>query len=282
MKQKILDYSFIVLGNLVLALAVGTIIVPGNILSGGVSGIAIALFPIIKVKVEYVVYFLQIVLFLLGTVFLGKQFVQKTLLSTILYPVFLWVILRYNLDLKIENPLIASIYGGIGVGVGLGLAFRANASTGGVDILAFIGAKYTSIQLSVWVMIIDVLTILLGIATYGVEKSLVGIVSVYTATVAINKILLLGAHESISLFVISDEYKKIINEIHTTFDRGCTILKGIGAYSQKDRPVVLVVLSKKEYPRMQRIIKDIDPNSFTIVNDTKEVHGEGFLQEFSQ
>lgn len=279
MKKHFREYFLVTLGNLILAIAVASIIVPGKILSGGISGIAIALYPILKLPIEYMIYFLQVSLFVLGAFVLGRKFVAKTLYSTVIYTVFLAIITENKWIIHIENPMIASIYGGIGVGIGVGLVFREGASTGGVDILALIGAKYTSVTLSTWVLIIDSLTVILGITTYGFEQALVGIISVYTCTVAIDKILMLGANESISLLIISDFYEKIVNEIHTTFDRGCTILNAVGAYSRQDKPVVMVVLDKKEYPIVQKRLKEIDPNSFTIVQEIKEVHGEGFLQE---
>lgn len=281
MKKHFKEYFIVTLGNLILAIGVGSIIVPGKILSGGVSGIAIALYPILQIKIEYVIYFLQFVLFALGAVLLGKRFVAKTLFSTIIYPLMLWIITSNKWIIHIENPIIASIYGGILVGIGVGLVFREGASTGGVDILALIGAKYTGLTLANLVLLIDSLTVLLGITTYGVEQALVGIISVYTCTAAIDKILMFGANETVSLFIISEKFNDIISEIHTTFDRGCTILNAKGAYSKQDKPVVLVVIDKKEYSRIQKMIREIDPNSFTIVNETKEVHGEGFLQEFN-
>lgn len=279
MKKHFKEYFMVTLGNLILAIAVASIIVPGKILSGGISGIAIALYPIIKVPIEYMIYFLQISLFIVGALIFGRKFVAKTLYSTIIYTVFLAVITENKWVIQIQNPIIATIYGGLGIGIGVGLAFREGASTGGVDILALIGAKYTSLPLSTWVLVIDSLTVILGITTYGLEQALIGIISVYTSTVAIDKILMLGTNESISLLIISDLYEEVIKEIHTTFDRGCTILNAVGAYSKQDKPVVMVVLDKKEYPLIQKKLKEIDPNSFTIVQETKEVHGEGFLQE---
>lgn len=280
MKKHLREYTIVFIGNLILAIGVGMIIIPGKILSGGLGGIAVALYPIFHLPEVLVVNFLQYAFFILGAITLGKKFAAKTLLSTILYPSFLWIINYFGWTIQIENPLLASIYGGILVGVGVGLAFSADASTGGVDILALIGAKYTRIPLATWVMGIDAVIVLLGVATYGVENTLVGILSIYASTVAVTKVITFGATESISLLIISDKYEEIMNEIHTTFDRGCTLLNAIGGYTRKEKPVVLVVIDKKEYPSMQRMIKEIDGNSFTIVNDTKEVHGEGFLQEF--
>lgn len=279
MKKHFKEYFMVTLGNLILAIAVASIIVPGKILSGGISGIAIALYPIIKIPIEYMIYFLQISLFIVGALIFGRKFVAKTLYSTIIYTVFLAIITENKWVIQIQNPIIATVYGGLGIGIGVGLAFREGASTGGVDILALIGAKYTSFPLSTWVLVIDSLTVILGITTYGLEQALIGIISVYTSTVAIDKILMLGTNESISLLIISDLYEEVIKEIHTTFDRGCTILNAVGAYSKQDKPVVMVVLDKKEYPLIQKKLKEIDPNSFTIVQETKEVHGEGFLQE---
>lgn len=277
MNKKIKEYLMVIIGNFILAIGVGSIIIPSKILSGGLGGLAIALYPIFKIEITTMVYILSVVTFLLGFIVLGKEFALKTLLSSFLFPFFVYLIELFKFEVIMENQIIASLYGGILVGIGLGIAFRVNASTGGVDILAIIAAKYTSIKLSVWVLVIDVAIIILGITTYGVEQTLVGIISIYASTIAINKTLTLGANESISLLVISDLYEDIIKEIHTTFDRGCTILNGKGAYSKEDKPVLLIVLDKKQYPMVQEKLKEIDPNSFTIVNDTKEVHGEGFL-----
>lgn len=279
MKKYLKEYALVILGNIVLAIGVGCIIIPGDILTGGVSGIAIAVSPIMHIPAEYIIYVLQIVFFIFGYLILGKHFAAKTLLSTIVYPIFLYIIRYFDIVIPISNPIIGSIYGGIIIGVGVGLVFRVDASTGGMDIPSLILAKFTGIHIAIAVALFDIATVLLGMATHGVENSLIGIFSTITCAYAINKVLMFGGHASLSILIISDEYLKIKQEIQTTLNRGCTILNGIGGYTNKEKSVILVVVNQKEYPRLQQLVMNIDQNSFIIVNDAKEVHGEGFLQQ---
>lgn len=278
--EKILkEYGLVIIGNIILAIGVGCIIIPGNILTGGLSGIAIALAPAIHIQPDIIIYTLELVFFVLGYFILGKQFALKTLLSSVTYPLFLFIILSFKIVIPISNPIVGSIYGGMIIGIGVGLVFRMGASTGGMDIPALIVAKYTGIYVAVCVATIDILTVLLGIATHGMENALIGIFSTIACAYAINKVLVFGTHASFSILIISDEYLKIKQEIKTTLNRGCTILNGVGGYTDQEKSVILVVVNQKEYPKLQQIAMSIDPNSFIIVNDAKEVHGQGFLQQ---
>ncbi len=276
-KEKIMEMGMIVLGNLAIAIGVSFFILPSNILSGGVAGIAVALEPVFHIEPRLVINGLTIGLYILGAVLLGKQFALKTFVSTIVYPLFITVLGIWFADVRItSNPLLASIYGGIFVGTGIGLVYRVGGSTGGMDIPPLIINKYTHIPLSSLVMMIDGLTVLLGAIVYGIEASMIGLVSVWVCGQVINKLITLGAREAKNVLIISEKHDEVIQQIYQQIDRGVTILDATGAYTQQEKPVIMVVLYKKQFIELNRVIAAVDPEAFVIVSDVNEVQGRGF------
>lgn len=270
----------VALGNIILAAGVSFFIVPNDILSGGVAGIAVAISPIVNVSTTLIINGMTFVLFLGGIIILGKNFAIKTLLSTILYPTFVSLFSIIAQDVEItSNPMLASIYGGVLVGAGVGLVFRTGASTGGMDIPPLIVHKYTHIPLATLVLITDGLTVMLGLTIYGVEPALIGLISVWTSSYMVNKMLMLGLSEAKSLMIISEKYEEILTQISSQVDRGATIIKAEGGYKRDERPVLMVVILKKQFPIVNRIITSIDPGAFVIINDVNEVQGEGFTYD---
>ena len=272
-----MEMGMIVLGNLAIAIGVSFFILPSNILSGGVAGIAVALEPVFHIEPRLVINGLTIGLYILGAVLLGKQFALKTFVSTIVYPLFITVLGIWFADVRItSNPLLASIYGGIFVGAGIGLVYRVGGSTGGMDIPPLIINKYTHIPLSSLVMMIDGLTVLLGAIVYGIEASMIGLVSVWVCGQVINKLITLGAREAKNVLIISEKHDEVIQQIYQQIDRGVTILHATGAYTQQEKPVIMVVLYKKQFIELNRVIAAVDPEAFVIVSDVNEVQGRGF------
>lgn len=279
-KESMRDILYVVLGNIILAAGVSFFIVPNNILSGGVAGIAVAIAPVINISTTMIINGLTFILFIGGILVLGKNFAIKTLLSTILYPTFVSVFSVMSETIHItSDPMIASIYGGILVGAGVGLVFKTGASTGGMDIPPLIAHKYTHIPLATLVLITDGLTVMLGLSIYGIEPALIGLISVWTSSYMVNKMLMLGLAEAKSLMIISEKYEEILSQIATQVDRGATIINAEGGYKRDKRPVLMVVILKKQFPLVNRIIRSIDPGAFVIVNDVNEVQGEGFTYD---
>ncbi len=275
MRKHLLNILLILLGNLLLVIGVGVFILPFNILSGGVAGVAVALNPILNIDRELVINGVIIGFFIVGWIILGKGFAVKTVLSSIAYPIFLTILTPYfpSLDL---NPFIASIYGGLVCGVGIGLVMRCGASTGGMDIPPMILNKLFNFKISSCVMIIDALTVLLGIYAYNIEAVLIGLFSVFTTSFAIDKVLSFGGSSSKAVWIISDYYKEIIDEIGKVLDRGTTITEGRGGYTNVEKPVVLCVVSSSQYPQLIEIIHKYDEKAFVFATDATDVRGEGF------
>lgn len=275
--DAIKDIGNVILGNIILAIGVSFFIVPNSILSGGVPGIAVALSPLIHIDASFIINFLTIALFFLGLLVLGKMFALKTLFSAVLYPIFvsLFGVLAESYTVT-TDPILASLYGGVFVGIGIGLVFKTGSSTGGMDIPSLILHKYTHIPLSTLVFIIDGLTVLFGMSIYGVEAALIGLISVVTTSVMVNKTMMMGMAEAKSIMIVSDKYEEILEKISEEVNRGATIIEAKGGYTKNDKPMLMVVILKKQFPEVNKIIQRVDPGAFVIVHDVNEVQGEGF------
>ena len=279
LKQKGKDIVWVVAGNAVLALAVSMFILPYDILSGGVAGVAVALQPLIPLPVTLMVNLLVVGLFIVGACFLGKDFAMKTILSSLIYPVFL-TFFSGRVPVLDLDPILASLYGGLLGGTGVGMALRTGASTGGMDILPLIVHKLTHIEIAKLVLITDALTVLLGAFTYGLEAVLVGFVSVWASSVAIDKVLMFGGQQAKAIQIISDQYEQIIERIHSELERGTTLIEAQGGFTCEKRKIILVVITKNQYPALMEMVTAIDREAFVIANDTHEVKGFGFSFEF--
>ena len=275
-KKKMLDMVLIFVGTFILAISVEYFILPFNILSGGVAGLAVALNPFLHIDKTLLANLLTVVLFLLGWLVLGKEFAINTVFSSLLYPVFTTLLSRFPIPLEIPT-MLASFYAGFLGGVGIGLIMRAGASSGGMDIPPLILHKFTGIPVSTLILVTDGITVLLGIMAYDISAALIGMVSVFACSIAIKKILEAGqGTEAKSVQIISDSYEEIVSRIDSELDRGVTLTKAIGGYSKEEKIVVLCVVNGQQYTRLLQIIRETDPKAFVITTDASDMHGEGF------
>lgn len=275
-KDNTKEFLVLLLGNFILAFSVNFFILPYDILTGGIFGVAIALGPIFPgLDTNYIAYFFILVTFVLGAVFLGRKFALKTVVSSVVYPIML-EFLRHSTFVVDTDPILASLYGGILSGIALGLVFRAHASTGGMDVFPLLLEKYFNVPTSKGLMLVDGLTVLLGISTLGIQYVLIGLVSVWASGYTIDKVLLFGSEATKSVQIISEELEMINNRIHIELDRGTTIIKAVGGYGKKERDIIMCVITKEQYPDLKNIVMEEDESAFLIVQDAREILGEGF------
>ncbi|MEG0592175.1 MAG: YitT family protein [Coprobacillus sp.] len=279
-KKLSTDVFFIGLGNLCIAIAVGIFVIPNKILVGGTAGVAVIINAFIAIDEELLIKILTYTLFAIGAVILGKTFIFKTIISAFLYPILLSIVGRiyeyiplYVLEVDI---LIATICAGALIGLGVGLVYKRNGSTGGMDIIPLIIHKYIKIPLSTLVLIVDGLTVFLGIITYGIEASVYGVISVLVCTYVINKTMLMGTEQLKQVHIISNQRDQIMEGIFTELDRGCTVIEARGGYTNNKKDMLMVVITIKQYPSLINIVHNYDQSAFIIVSDINEVKGRGF------
>ena len=280
MLKKLRKILMIEFGTLLFALSVGLFILPGKILTGGVAGIASLLTPFIPVSEDIMTIVLNTGLFILGSVFLGREFFQNTLLYSISYPFWLLFVTRVLPDVSDVDPLLASVYGGLVGGLAIGIMFRNGGSSGGTDAIALIAEKYFKVKVSSAMMVMDSITVLAGLAVYGLNSVMIGMISVFLMTIALDWTMnIYGGVQAQKFEIISDQYELIARDIHEILERGTTILDVEGGYTGNRRKMLISIVSDDQSNDIKEIIERYDPNAFVIISEAKDVNGEGFTYE---
>ena len=281
-KKPIYDYIKIILGTTLLAIAINSFFEPLNLVTGGVTGLAI----IIKNLTENVIgggiplwvtnIVVNIPLFIIAITLKGKNFGGRSLFATI----FLSFALFYTQFLPhvSSDIILASVYGGVIAGSGLGLVLSAFSTTGGTDLAATIIHHYIKhISVAQIMLFLDAIIIVCGAFVFGGVQAMYAIISIFITSKVIDGILE-GVHFSKATFIISHKSEEISSKILTELDRGVTGIHGEGMYCEVDRKILLCVVSKKEIVKLKELVREIDKSAFIIVADVREVLGEGFIE----
>ncbi len=278
MKKRVYETIMIIIGNLILAFGLCAFVTPVGLISGGASGIGIAVKSITGINISYTVYVINFIMFVIGFIFLGKKFAFGTLLSTFLYPTFIALFERIPQLANITNDiLLSALYGGLCIGLGLGLVLRVGASTGGMDIPPLLVNKKTGISVAWLINIFDCGILLLQVifCPITIEAVLYGITVVIITTIVVDKVIILG-ETKIEVLVISPKWQEIRKIIFDDINRGCTLLNVTTGYYQDKQLAVMAVVSKRELHLLNDMILEIDPTAFIISNETHSVKGRGF------
>ena len=277
----------LVLGNAVYALAVALFVRPAGLVIGGVTGISIMLNQVVPfLRVAYIVFAINIVLVIWGSIVLGKHFCVTTAASTVLYPLFLDIFERlvqsgnvaasaFGSELFSDLALCAAV-AGVLIGVSVGMVARTDSSTGGMDIPPLIINKWTGAPVGTTLMIIDATVIGSQLfAGRSVRQTLYGILMVVVYSVVINQVMIMG-NGKMQIQVISAKTAEVRAAILTELHRGITLLTARRGLSGEECEVVLTVVSNRQLARAKKTILAVDPDAFMIVSKAGEVNGNGF------
>ena len=276
MIKAVCSVFIVILGNVLYALAVKLFLIPAGLVTGGTTGIGLAVNYAAGIPVATFVLVFNVVMLAAGFVVLGKQFALTTIVSTFTYPIALNFLDMMLGDVVLTQDIfICTIFSGLGIGLALGIVIRAGASTGGMDIPPLVLNHFFKLPVSVGLYLFDFIILLVQALFQPLEKVFYGIVLVIIYTVTLDKMLLMGTTKT-EVRVVSDYAAEICDAILKRMDRGVTLLSAKGGYLKEDTTVVLSVISNRELPRVERLIHEIDPESFIVVNRVSEVSGKGF------
>lgn len=277
MFREMRDYLMIALGMILYGIGWTVFLLPNDITTGGVPGIASIVYFATGLPVQYVYFAVNAFLLMLSLKILGWKFSVKTIYAVFVLTFFLSVIQKVTegLTLLQDQPFMACVLGASFCGSGIGIAFSANGSTGGTDIIAAIINKYRDITLGRVIMICDMIIIT---SSYFVlkdwEKVVYGFVTLYVSSFVLDQIVN-SARQSVQFFIISKKYQEIgkrINDLH----RGVTVIDATGLYTGQEQKIMFVLAKKRQSTTIFRIINDIDPNAFVSQSAVIGVYGEGF------
>ena len=275
-RNKLLPVLLVVLGNVLYTLSVKLFLLPANLMSCGTTGIALAMNHYLHIPMTAFIFVFNVVMLALGWLVLGRQFAMTTILSSVLYPVFLEILNRILGDVVItENVLLNVLFAGMGLGTSLGIVMRAGASTGGMDIPPLILKKYFRAPVSATLWAFDFCILLAQVFFHPLEDLLHGILLIIIISVALNKIMLLGTSKT-EVKIISEKSEQIRDAILSQVDRGVTMLHGAGGFSHHETEIILSIISNYELPKIEQLARAIDPSCFMIISRVTEVWGRGF------
>ncbi|HRT68781.1 MAG TPA: YitT family protein [Bacilli bacterium] len=281
-KKRILEFIYITCGVAIASFAFSFFLNPNNIVIGGISGISIIIKDLTGgYNPATMILILNVVLLLIGLIFLGKDFFIKTAYGSIMFPVFIWLFdFIYQIiaiDFSQMDMILVIVFSAIIMGSGLGIVVKHGGTTGGTEIPQKILFKYFHLPYSISLYILDGTVILLGfiLMEQKIDFVFYEIIFMFICGFAMDLVIFSGFNKR-AVYIISEKAEEIREELLTNFDRGVTGIKVIGEYSQSEKKMLLCVLSTLEYYKLRDFIGKIDKNAFFYAVRASEVRGEGF------
>jgi uncharacterized membrane-anchored protein YitT (DUF2179 family) len=267
-------------GSLIFAMGINYFAIPSNLAEGGFTGISLLLFYLFGFSPGLVILLLNIPLLFVGYKVFGKQTFIYTILGIASSSFFLEI--TKNIVTWFgpppEDTLLCTLYTGVLVGIGLGLIFRTGGTTGGVDIIARLVNKFYGWSIGRTMLMFDFGVILSSVFIIGLDMAMYTLVSVFISARVIDFVIE-GLNASKAVTIVSNRPQELAGTIVKKINRGVTILTGRGGYTGKTREVLYVVVGRNELPKLKQIVHQIDPLAFVVVNDARDVLGEGFSYE---
>lgn len=280
-KRRVLDYVIITIASFIYAVAVSLLLDPNDLAPGGVTGIAIILNRVVGVETGSLFLLINIPILLLGMWKFGLRFLLSTIYCTVLTSVF--TNLLAPLGVLTREPLLAALAGGALTAVALGWVFKTGATTGGTDvIIKLLRLKFPHLKTGVLFMITDFVIVTVSALVFrDVDKALFAGIAAFVTSFLLD-VVLYGRDGAKLIYIISDHSERITARILEELDIGVTYVHGEGAYSGKDKKVIMCVIRKQLAPRAEEIVKEEDHQAFMIVTSAAEIYGEGYKSYFSE
>ncbi|TYB31919.1 MAG: YitT family protein [Candidatus Mcinerneyibacterium aminivorans] len=277
-KINIINYGYLIFGSLIYSTGFVFFIVPHKLIIGGIVGLSMIINNFIAVPIGTITLIINIPIFLLGIKTLGSRFGIKTLLSLVSVSFFIdFFIYLFGKNPVTEDILASIIFGSMLIGVGLAFVIKANATTGGTDIIASIISKKTFLQIGQIILFVDGIIILIGIAVFKrIEMLPYAVIAIFVIS-KITDAVINGLNRKNIILIISEKHEEIRNFILENLNRGGTYLDSKGLYyKSRKKNIIFTALSKRETNKLRKKALEIDKEAFITVLDAYEVIGRGF------
>lgn len=275
LKKYIIETIMIIIGALFIAIGTAFFLLPNQLSSGGFSGITTIIYYLIGFPMGTTMIIINLPLFIIALLKIGKKFFFKALVGTAVLSIFLnafeWV------SAITHDRLLASIYGGILIGIGTAIILRANASTGGSELLGNIIASFKPMaRTGKLIILIDTIVVILNVLFFReIEVGLYSAIAIYLSGQMID-IIFEGTNFTKMIFIVSSKYEEIAKNIGTKIGRGSTGIYAQGMYHETDKMILWCVASRREIIRIKQIAKKVDEKAFIVISNAREALGQGF------
>jgi len=270
LKQILWNLFLICLGSVLVAVAINGILIPHHFVSGGFIGITLVihyLFPSFPLALLY--FLLNVPVFVLGWAFVGRRFFFYSIVGMVIFSAAIAVI---HVPLPVHDNILSALLAGIITGIGVGIILRSSGSSGGTDILSVILVNRFSIRIGTTILAFNVIVLLAASLLFSLDAALYTLIYIFVFSQIIN-IVLTGLSQRKALFIISDKWREISQEVLDKVGRGVTFIQGKGGYSGQDEQILYTVITLRELHLIKEILRQVDTNAFVVVHNTLEVMG---------
>lgn len=274
MKKRGYELFMLLVGAFLFALAVNVFIIPNDFGEGGVTGVSIILFYLLKWSPALVGFTLNGILLIIGYKLLDNKTIIYTIIAVAFNSLFLYLTENWRIDSS--EPVINAVFAGLLAGGGIGLIIRVGGTTAGTTILARLANKYWDWNISYALLFFDLIVAGLSVFVIGLEKVMFTFVILFIGTKAM-EFIIEGVNPKKAVTIISAEHDRIAAKVTELMDRGVTVLRGYGYYTGEEKNVLYIAISKQEVSMLKKIVRAEDKNAFVTIHDVRDVFGEGFI-----
>lgn len=274
-KIIIIELTETIVGAVLMAIATSLFLLPNQLSSGGIAGIATIIYYFLKIPMGITILIINVPLFLFAGYKLGKSFLVKSIIGTIIFSISIDILDK--IEPLTQDRFLACIYGGIIIGLGTAIILKANSSTGGSDLVSMLVKKYNpNIRTSNVITIIDTVVVALNVIFFKeIEIGLYSALAIYLMGKMID-VAFEGIYFTKLLIIISDRSQEISEEIGEKVRKGTTGLFGKGMYTNENKLILMCAASRGDVAKVKQVTRKIDPHSFIIIVNSREVVGLGF------
>ncbi len=279
-----LDTLVYVVGSILYSLGVIIFTAPNAIAPVGFVGIAtIISYKLPWLDIGTLTLLMNVPLLLVAWWRLGHQFTVRTAIVTVLSSLIMDLLeknagfIPQYIAQDTGERILVSIFGGLIMGAGIGLVFARGATTGGSEVVArLIERRMPYVPIGRLLLLVDAVIVVISmLAFHEVQTGLCATITIYVSTRVIDAIMY-GGDSGRMLLIITEKEQEIADGIMSGISRGVTMLQAYGAYTGKDRRVLMCAVRPSEVYQLRRLVKAIDPHAFTIIVATEQTLGEGF------
>ncbi len=280
------NYCLLTIGAFIYAFGIAVFLDPNHLAPGGVSGISIILNSFIPIGTGVWIFVINIPLMILGLIVFKFNFLMGTLYATTLSSAIIEVINRGFSNLipdMHDHLLIAAAAGGALVALGIGLVFRGGGSTGGFDIVVkLLRRKFRHMKTGGLYLVLDATVLIISaIAFNDILVAMYAVVTVFVNSTVLD-LVLYGKDNAKMVYIITDTPDAVADRLMKEVETGVTVLHGEGAYTKKNKKVLMCVLHDNQYPMLRDVVKQEDKNAFLIVTTATEIFGEGYKNHYAE
>ncbi len=286
-RQNVISWATLIVGTVVMAAGFVLFMNPYRVVPGGVYGLGIVLHELVpSIQVGTFGLMFDIPLLLIAFKVFGRMFGGKTIVSALLIPVVMNAMTYFvgedpatmlggHIDLR-QDMILVCLFGGVFIGTGLGLIIRSNATSGGTDIVAMLLTRYTKLTFSKGILLVDSMVVIFGLIVLGDWRMpLYSLVTIFVTTRVIDYVIDGASYDKL-LFIISEKHEEIRTFVLENMGRGGTYIKSSGLYTRRDKDMIFLVVSRAEVSRVEKTIREIDPEAFVVIVNAYETYGDGF------